>query len=84
LAAVPRFTPGTVTDAAVVKLHAIGFANGNPDTFLAPVVTVALYKVFGRKALDGVNDAVDPVYVTAPATGVVPCKTVKVVELIVD
>jgi len=62
----------TVGGAAVVKVHTKLAAKEMPALSFAPVVIVALYKVLLARTTDGVNVAVDPEYVTAPATGVSP------------
>jgi len=74
----------TVGPAAVVNVRTTLAASGAPVGSLAPVVIVAVYRVLLRKAAAGVNVAVVPAYVTAPATGVAPGPvTVKVVPLMV-
>jgi hypothetical protein len=49
-----------------------------PDALVTPLVMVAVYTLFTSSALVGAKDALDPEYVTIPATAVVPCFSVKV------
>ena len=55
-----------------------------PDAFAAPLVMVAVYTLFTSRALVGVKEALDPEYVTVPATAVVPCFRVKVEVVMVS
>jgi hypothetical protein len=67
-----------------MKVHTKLDANAAPVGSFAPVVIVAVNRVLAGSAVAGVNVAVLPEYVTAPATGVVvgPVK-VNVVPVIV-
>jgi hypothetical protein len=62
----------TVGGGAVVKVHAKLAARPAPARSFAPVVIVAVYKVLLARTSVGVNVAVEPANVTAPATGVRP------------
>ena len=74
----------TAGGVAVVKVHTKLAARGAPEGSFAPVVIVAVNSVLLARADVGVNVAVLPVYVTAPATGVAPGPvTVKVVPVMV-
>jgi len=74
----------TAGGGAVVKVHTKLAASGVPEVSFAPVVIVAVNKVLLARIDAGVNVAVLPVYVTAPATAVAPGPdTVKVVPVMV-
>jgi hypothetical protein len=62
----------TVGAAAVVKVHTKLVANPAPVGSFAPVVIVAVNKVPLARRVVGVNVAVVPAKVTAPATGAAP------------
>jgi hypothetical protein len=61
-----------VGEAAVVKVQTKLAASPAPVGFFAPVVIVAVNKVLVARTLVGVNVAVAPAKVTAPATAVAP------------
>ena len=74
----------TVGGAAVVKVHTKLAPRPTPAGSFAPVVIVAVKRVLAARTAVGVNVAVDPANVTAPATGVAPGPvTVNVAPLIV-
>ena len=74
----------TVAGGAVVKVHTKLAASPAPVGFFAPVVMVAVNTVLVASAVVGVNVAVVPAKVTAPATGAAPGPaTVNVAALIV-
>src|SRR5665648_284188 len=75
-----EITAGIVL-AVVVKVHTLLAASGAPFRLIAPVVIVAVYTRPGKRSTVGLNDAVVPVYVTAPATEVAPCFKVNVVPV---
>jgi hypothetical protein len=62
----------TVGGGAVVKVHTKLAVSGAPVGSFAPVVIVAVNKVLLARMAAGVNVAVLPEYVTAPATEVAP------------
>jgi hypothetical protein len=62
----------TVGGGAVAKVQTKLFAKEAPLGSFAPVVMVAVYKVLVVRTTDGVKVAVEPAYVTAPATGLAP------------
>jgi hypothetical protein len=61
-----------VGGGAVVKVHTKLAASPAPAESFTPVVIVAVYKVLLARTRVGVNVAVEPANVTAPATGVAP------------
>ena len=69
--------------AAVVKVHEWFMARLAPVEDMAPVVIMAVKTLLGTRGLEGVKVAVRPsvLVVTAPATGVIPWASVKVVPL---
>jgi len=68
----------------VVNVHTKFAARGLPPGSVAPVVIVAVYRVKAASEAVGVKVAVEPEYVTAPATAVTPGPiSVNVVVLIV-
>jgi len=74
----------TVGGGAVVKVHTKLAANPAPAGSFAPVVIVAVNKVLPARTSVGVKVAVEPAYVTTPATGVAPGPVkIKVAPLIV-
>jgi hypothetical protein len=58
-------------------------ASGLPDRSFAPVVIVAVYRVFPARATEGVKVANVPDKLTLPDTAADPCFRVNVDELIV-
>ena len=78
------FVEVTLGFDAVVKVHTKLTARAAPAGSFAPVVIVAVNRVLVGRTAVGVNVAVVPTKLTAPATGVAPGPvTVKVVPLIV-
>jgi hypothetical protein len=78
-----ELTTGGTTAVVVVKLHERFAAMLAPAEDMAPVVIVAVNTLLGARGLAGANVAVRPsaLFVTDPATWVVPCTRVKVVPL---
>jgi hypothetical protein len=78
---IPTARFGGATEITVGAPHAVVpvvndqtklFAKELPSKSAAPVVMVAVNRVFRARAVDGVKVAVEAAYVTTPSTGVVP------------
>src|SRR5436190_520881 len=67
-----RSTPIGPSGALVLKFHTKSFESDEPPALLAPVVIVAVYKVFATRRLDGVKKALAPELDTVPAIAVEP------------
>ena len=65
-------TVGLVVSSTVVveKFQVKSAGNGFPATSFTTVVILAAYEVFAARAANGLNDAVSPLTLTVPATGV--------------